>query len=135
MGVEPFLVSSALIGVLAQRLVRAICKECKEEYIPSEELMNDIGYKDNGQGAGIKFFKGKGCPKCSQSGYRGRIGIFELMPVDDALRSHITAKAPREEIKKQAEAMGIVSLKADGLRKAKDGITTVEEVLRLTQEE
>src|SRR3989339_223065 len=135
MGIEPFLVSSALIGVLAQRLVRAICKECKEEYIPSEELMNDIGYKDNGQGAGIKFFKGKGCPKCSQSGHRGRIGIFELMPVDDALRSHITAKAPREEIKKQAEAMGIVSLKADGLRKAKDGITTVEEVLRLTQEE
>ncbi len=135
MGVEPFLVSSALIGVLAQRLVRAICKECKEEYIPSQEMINDIGCKGVSESSGIKFFKGKGCPKCSHTGYKGRIGIFELMMVDDAIRSRITAKSPREEIKKQAEAIGIVSLKADGLQKAKEGITTVEEVLRLTQEE
>lgn len=107
MGVEPFLISSSLAGVLAQRLVRTICKECK----------------------------GKGCPKCMQSGYKSRIAIFELMLIDDKIRGLITAKAPKEELRKQLQSSGMLSLKDDGLQKVKEGITTVEEILRLTQEE
>ena len=132
MGVEPFLVSSALIGVLAQRLVRAICPECKQSYTPSLEVLRDVGLARE---EGIKFFQGKGCSKCLNAGYKSRIGIFELMQVDEKIRGLITAKAPREEIKKQIERSGIATLKTDGLEKAKIGMTTIEEVLRLTQEE
>ncbi len=107
MGVEPFLISSSLAGALAQRLVRIICKECK----------------------------GKGCPECMHSGYKGRIAIFELMLVDDKTRGLITAKAPREELRKQLQSSGMRTLKDDGLQKVREGITTVEEILRLTQEE
>ena len=135
MGIEPFLVSSSLIGVLAQRLVRAICRDCKEEYAPSQEVLRDIGY-DGSQGElEIKFYRGKGCAKCLQTGYKGRIGIFELMLTDEKIRNLITAKAACEEIKRQAEASGMLSLKNYGMQKTRDGITTIEEVLRLTQEE
>lgn len=136
MGVEPFLVSSSLIGVLAQRLVRAICKDCKETYIPSDEVLRDIGYSGaKEQALDIKFYRGKGCAKCLQTGYKGRVGIFELMLTDEKIRNLITAKAPCEEIKQQAEAAGMLSLKNDGMQKIRDGITTIEEVLRLMQEE
>lgn len=134
MGLEPFLISSSLAGVLAQRLVRAICKDCKEEYVPSQEVLGDIGY-DTRQGSEIKFYRGKGCPKCLNTGYKGRIGIFELMLADDKIRNLITARAPLDEIKKQAQISGMVSLKNDGIQKVKEGLTTAEEVLRVTLEE
>lgn len=134
MGVEPFLVSSSLIGVLAQRLVRAICADCKEEYAPSPEALKDIGSSGTQQSE-VKFYRGKGCPKCLATGYRGRIGMFELMLANEGIRNLITSKAPHEEIKKQAASSGMLSLKDDGLRKIREGITTAEEVLRLTQEE
>lgn len=142
MEVEPFLVSSSVVGVLAQRLVRTICSECKEKYTPTEEALRDIGLEgrekrveSRGEKAKIKFYRGKGCPKCMNTGYKGRVGIFELFIVDDKIRNLIVAKAPLEEIKRQVKASGMISLKEDGIQKIKEGLTTVEEVLRVTQEE
>jgi len=132
MGVEPFLVSSSVIGVLAQRLVRTICKDCKEEYTPTEEELRDIGLLGE---SGIKFYRGKGCAKCMNTGYKGRIGIFELMIMDEAIRKLTIAKAPHDEIRKQAVSSGMITLKQDGIQKIKSGVTTVEEMLRATQEE
>lgn len=132
MGIEPFLISSSLAGVLAQRLVRTICKECKEEYAPGDEVLKDAGKVS---GSEVKFYRGKGCHKCLNSGYKGRVAIFELMLIDDKTRGLITSKAPREELKKQTQALGMLTLKDDGLQKVKEGSTTVEEILRLTQEE
>jgi len=135
MGVEPFLVSSSVIGVLAQRLVRTICKDCKEEYVPTEEELKDIGLLDEPRTTNIKFYKGKGCAKCMNTGYKGRIGIFELMILDDSIRNLVIGKVPTEEIRKKAIASGMTTLKEEGIQKIKEGITTAEEVLRVTQEE
>ena len=132
MGVEPFLIPSSVIGVLAQRLVRTICKGCREEYTPTQEELEDIGLMKE---LGVKFYRGKGCPKCMNTGYKGRIGIFELMIMDENIRKLTIAKASHEEVKKQAVASGMITLKQDGIKKIKEGITTVEEMLRVTQEE
>ncbi len=131
-GVEPYLVSSSVIGILAQRLVRTICSDCKEEYTPSKEGLRDIGLNEKDK---IDFYRGKGCPECMNTGYKGRIGIFELMLMDDKIRNLTIAKAPLEDIKKQAQFSGMISLKEDGIGKIREGLTTVEEVLRVTQEE
>lgn len=132
MGTEPFLVSASVIAVLAQRLIRTICADCKEEYMPLPEALKDMGLSG---GAKEIFCRGKGCPKCLDTGYKGRIGIFELMTIDDSLRSLITAKTPLEEVRKKVRASGMRSLKEDGIDKIKQGLTTVEEVLRVTREE
>jgi len=131
MGVEPYLVSSSVIGVLAQRLVRTVCPACKEAYTPTPEELEDIGLKGAGK---LKFYKGKGCPKCMNTGYKGRIGIFELMILDEEIRNLTVAKHPAEEIRKKAISSGMVTLKDDGIKKIKSGLTTVEEVLRVTEE-
>lgn len=133
MQAEPYLISSALIGVLAQRLVRTICKECKEEYAPSSEALRDLGI--SAKEGTIKFYRGKGCPKCMNSGYKGRIGIFELMPIDDKLRNLIITKASLDEMRKYSRSQGMKALKEDGIEKIKQGLTTAEEVLRVTEEE
>ncbi|MFA5275380.1 MAG: type II secretion system ATPase GspE [Candidatus Omnitrophota bacterium] len=132
LGAEPFLVSSSVIGILAQRLIRTICPNCKEKYSPAKEILKDIGLSEDGK---IEFYRGKGCPKCLRSGYRGRIGIFELMIIDDETRRLTTTKAAHEEIKKQAVASGMITLRDDGIQKIREGLTTVEEVLRVIQEE
>ncbi len=132
MGSEPFLVSSGIIGILAQRLVRTICKYCREEYGPSDAELKDIGLSEKEK---VKFYRGKGCSKCMNTGYKGRIGIFELMLMGDKLRNMTVAKAPLEEIRKQAHSSGMITLKEDGIEKIREGLTTVEEVLRVTQEE
>jgi len=132
MGIEPFLISSSVIGVLAQRLVRTICKNCKEEYTPTEETLRDIGLVNESR---IKFYRGKGCPKCMNTGYKGRIGIFELMLMDEGIRKLTIAKASHDEVKNHAISSGMISLKQDGIKKVKQGLTTVEEMLRVTQEE
>ncbi|MCM8765739.1 MAG: type II secretion system ATPase GspE [Candidatus Omnitrophica bacterium] len=129
MGIEPFLISSSVIGVLAQRLVRKICADCKTEYIPSPELISVLGIKETE----IKFYKGKGCPNCKQTGYSGRIGIFELLVVNEEIRKLIVSKASADIIKQKAIALGMSTLKEDGLNKVKQGITTLEEIFRLTQ--
>ena len=137
MGIEPFLISSSVIGVLAQRLVRTICSHCKEEYKPTKEAL-----KDNLEGLDeirdtryeIRLFKGKGCKQCMNSGYKGRAGIFELLVVDDNMRSLIAAKASVEEIRKKAVEAGMVGLKSAGMELVKQGVTTVEEVLRVAED-
>ena len=136
MGVEPFLISASLAGVLAQRLVRTICQDCKEEYVPTEIALRDLGI-DSKEGASMKFFRGKGCPKCMGSGYKGRLGIFELLSLagKEVLRNLIVARAPLHELKKEAARQGMVTLRDDGIRKIREGLTTIEEVIRVTQEE
>jgi len=132
MGVEPYLVSSSVIGVLAQRLVRTICPDCKEKYKPTKEELRDIGLTGNEK---IDFYKGKGCATCMNMGYKGRIATYELMIVDDNIRNLIIAKVSADQIRKKTLELGMVALKDDGIEKVKQGITTVEEVLRVTQEE
>jgi len=130
MGIEPFLISSSILGILAQRLVRKICDKCKEEYIPSEDILKGLGI---GQKKG--FFKGKGCSVCKNTGYSGRIGIFELLIVNDKIRKLIVDKASSDVIKKTAVEAGMKTLRDDGLDKVLRGITTPEEVIKATQEE
>ena len=132
MGAEPFLIASSVIGVLAQRLVRATCKECCEEYSPSPETLSDIGVTEKGS---WKFFRGKGCKKCMNTGYRGRTSIFELLIPDDKIKNLTVSKAAVGEIRKYSRSQGMITLKENGIEKIKAGITTVEEVLRVTEEE
>ncbi len=132
MGVEPFLISSSIIGILAQRLVRKICNECKEKYLPIKEELKDIGLHEDDR---IEFYKGKGCPKCMNTGYKGRISIYELMLPDGLIHNAIVSKSPAEEIRKLARLAGMITLMEDGIEKVRAGVTTVEEVLRVTREE
>lgn len=131
MGVENFLLSSTLLGILAQRLVRVICPECKQEVRPDDKLLRSMRI-DAEELAGIRFFSGGGCEACHYTGYRGRIGIFEYIGVDEDIRREINNHSSTEQIKKIAQEKGVILLRKDGWRKVKDGITTVEEVLRVT---
>jgi len=131
MGIEPFLVSSSLIGVLAQRLVRKICSHCKEEYIPSTEILASLEFEPN---AGIKFSRGKGCRLCGNTGYKGRVGIIELLKNSPAIQELILKKASADEIKKQGGKEGMTTLRDSAMQKLLDGVTTVAEVLRVTEE-
>lgn len=125
-GVEPFLISSSVEAVLAQRLVRTVCKKC-EEKIPAPEMLKKE-YPE------MKFiYKGKGCKSCRETGFRGRIGIFELLILDEKIREMITEKASSDEIRKYAVSHGMRAMYLDGLEKVKAGITTLDEVLRVTE--
>jgi len=135
MGVEPFLVSSSVIAILAQRLVRTICPNCKVEYTPTSEELEDIGLKPKDLKGKPTFYRGKGCAKCDDTGYKGRIGIVEFMVTDDEIRNLIVSRASTDEIRKKAISSGMIAMKDDGIEKIKAGITTVEEVLRVTTEE
>jgi general secretion pathway protein E len=130
-GVEPYLVSSSLIAVLAQRLVRRICPDCKQPYQPKGQELHEIGIDEAGPDA--TFYVGAGCDKCYNTGYRGRVGIFELMLINDDIREMIYQKQSAGAIKKRALDMGMKTLRMDGARKALGGTTTVSEVLRVTQ--
>jgi general secretion pathway protein E len=133
MGIEPFLVSSSLIGVLAQRLVRTICPYCREEYRPSEtEKSYFVGFSTASAGT-FPLYRGKGCDKCNGAGYFGRTGIFEFLPVSDEIRQMISDRTDSQSIKNAAISKGMKTLRTDGFEKAAKGITTVEEVLRVTQ--
>ncbi|MBT3279363.1 MAG: type II secretion system ATPase GspE [Phycisphaerales bacterium] len=128
MGVEPFLVTSTLTSAMAQRLVRTICEDCREEYTPHrEDLPADFPYEE-----GMTLQRGKGCKKCHNTGYRGRRGIFELWTLSDATRELIMARASAEAITKQAENEGIRLLRKDGWRIVTEGVTTPEEISRVT---
>jgi type IV pilus assembly protein PilB len=134
-GVEPYLISSSLIGVLAQRLVRTICPQCKIPSPPDPELLREVGDLVNSLKESPAFFRGKGCPFCKGSGYRGRIGIFELLLVNDRIRRLISEKASMEKIREVArETAGLRSFREDGLLKVLRGITTREEVDRVAYE-
>ncbi len=131
MHVEPFLISSALIGVLAQRLVRTICTNCREQYKLSEELITTLAMQQLNEN--IVFYRGKGCRICHQTGYRGRTGIFELILVDDDLRELITKKTIPAILKETARKKGMKTLREAGWEKVVQGITTPEEILRVTE--
>jgi general secretion pathway protein E len=134
MGVEPFLASSALVGVLAQRLVRTICPHCRESCQPDPALIRDLlGSEQLPAGGG--FFRGRGCVACQQLGYLGRTGIYELLEVVDSIRRLVTANADAASIRRQALENGMQTLRQAGMRKVLAGATTIEEVLRVTQEE
>ena len=131
-GCEPYLVSSVLSGVLAQRLVRRICQACRAPDHPDPASLLALGVTD---AAGVELFHGKGCDDCRGTGYRGRIGIYELFRITEEARSLIVRKAPAGEIRRHAVAQGMVTLREDAWAKACAGLTTVEEILRVTQED
>lgn len=135
MGVEPFLVASSLIGVLAQRLVRVICPDCRQPYTASELERSYFSEAAVRNGGPFQLYKGAGCDTCGGKGYFGRTGIFELLVIEDRLRALITEKADSQSIKNAAVVNGMRTLRADGFEKALRGITTVEEVLRVTQKD
>ncbi len=131
MGCEPFLISASLEGILAQRLVRTICKECKSPYEPNEAILNQLGISPQELGD-KQFFTGSGCDVCGQSGYRGRRGLYELLNVTDPIRELITARAPSVVLKQKAVELGMNTLREDGLRNIYLGLTSIEEVLKYT---
>jgi len=133
MGIEPFLIASSVVAVLAQRLIRKICPDCKKPYQPDEEELIRLGIVPGKKRP--TFFRGAGCPACTQTGYRGRTGIHELLLVDDEIRRLIGSKADATAIKQAAVAKGMVLLKDEATDKIFQGVTTTEEVLRMTQQE
>jgi len=131
MGMEPFLLASSLEAVLAQRLVRKICPECKESYKPDENLLKSLNSSIELK-EGLELYRGKGCDECMQSGMKGRTGIFELLRITDSLRDLIATRPTTEQITKAALAEH-VNMRHDGIAKVLEGITSLEEVLRVTQ--
>lgn len=130
MGVEPFLIASSTVGVIAQRLVRKICTKCKVKYRPSVELLKEIGLDP--QRREWIFYKGEGCNNCKKSGYRGRCGIYEVMVLDEEIRKLCLQHASTDQIKRAALKAGMRTLRQDGLLKVVNGITSVEEVMQAT---
>jgi type IV pilus assembly protein PilB len=131
MGLEPYLIAASLEGVLAQRLLRKVCKTCRTAYEPDQQMLNMLQV-DPFAIADKRFYYGKGCPECNRTGYRGRQGLFELIRVNDSMRELITEKAPTLVIKQKAIENGMRPLREDGLRCIFDGLTTIEEVLKYT---
>jgi type IV pilus assembly protein PilB len=146
MGAEPFLLVSSLTTVIAQRVLRRICEDCKEEFNPDKEMEDDIKevlgemyqsaiekQKNETKGKGLTLWKGKGCESCGGTGYRKRIGIFEVMPITDEIAKLIVEKSAASQIENLAREQGMLTMKQDGYLKALEGITTIEEVLRVAE--
>jgi len=132
-GVEPFVAGSALIGVVAQRLVRRLCMSCRRQYTPEPDVLRALNMSES-DAASLPFYKAAGCDQCNQTGYRGRIGLYEVMRVTDKLRRLIASRAGEEALRDAALAGGMVSLGEDGLAKVKSGQTTADELLRVVTE-
>jgi general secretion pathway protein E len=130
MGVEPFLLASSLIGVGAQRLVRCLCTTCRRPHVPDPASLRALGFMP----ATGKFFAAHGCAACNRSGYRGRTGIYELLTVDDDLRRLIHDRASEQKLRDHVIARGMRSLREDGMRWASQGVTTIEEIVRVTRD-
>jgi type IV pilus assembly protein PilB len=134
MGVEPFLISSSVILVLAQRLARKICSECREQIKVHPQLLIDLGVPPD-EAKSFPVYKGKGCPICSNTGYKGRLGLYEVMPMKEEIKELILGRASASEIKKEALRLGMKTLRQSGIHKVKEGLSTIEEVLRTTMED
>jgi type IV pilus assembly protein PilB len=131
MGVEPFLISSTLQGILAQRLVRTSCKKCRIAYEPTEAILSELALtKEDTQDR--PFYYGKGCMECNETGYKGRKGLFELLVMSEPIRELINMRAPAGVLRARALELGMRTLRQDGIRSILDGETTVEEVLKYT---
>lgn len=140
LGAEPFLISTVLNGVLAQRIVRKICETCREKYIPDitvqsniRDTLGDLLPQKYVQGAQIEIFKGKGCDQCGGTGYLGRLGIYELTTISPTLNKMIIKQVTSNEIERQSRQEGMILMKQDGYLKALDGLTTIEETLRVSE--
>jgi type IV pilus assembly protein PilB len=131
MGIEPFLITATLEAVVAQRLVRTICPDCRQSYVPEEDELAELGPEAEPL-RGLSFHYGKGCERCFHTGYRGRMGIFEILLLDDELRRAILARASTQELRRIALAAGMRPLRAAGVAAIAAGRTTLEEVLRET---
>ena len=131
MGVEPFLISSTMLAVLAQRLIRKICTKCRTPFEPTESQLSQLNLSPHDMGDKV-FYYGRGCPVCNDTGYKGRKGIYELLVVSDAIRNLINERAPTVVLRQKAIELGMVTLRDDGLRNIYDGESTVEEVLKYT---
>jgi len=131
MGVEPFLISSTLLSVLAQRLVRMICKKCRTPFEPTENQLSLLNLSPHDIGDKV-FYYGRGCANCNDTGYKGRKGIFELLVISDPIRALINERAPTVVVRQKAVELGMVTLREDGMRSIFDGETTIEEVLKYT---
>jgi type IV pilus assembly protein PilB len=131
MGIEPFLISSTVIGVLAQRLIRRCCNNCKEAYIPDDKELRMLGTSRE-EIENKPFYRGHGCEICNGSGYKGRVGIFELLDISETLQTMINKKMPTQDIKRQAIEEGMVTLRRDGINQVLTGVTTAAEVLQYT---
>jgi len=131
MGVEPFLISSTLMAVLAQRLVRTVCKKCRTPFEPTESQLSLLNLSPHDMGDKV-FYYGRGCAVCNDTGYKGRKGIFELMHISEALRLLINERAPTVVLRQKAVELGMVTLREDGLRSIFDGDTTIEEIVKYT---
>jgi general secretion pathway protein E len=137
MGVEPFLVSSSLMAVMAQRLVRRVCKECREQYMPTDEEIAKLGMSRDRYRAlgGDMAYRARGCPACNKVGYRGRSGIYELLIMDDDIRQLTLKNVDSGTVKKKAMEKGMLTLLDDGALKVASGETTIAEILSVTQED
>jgi len=134
LGIEPYMVSGTVRAVIAQRLVRKICSNCKVSYIPENSVLDASGLNQNSETV-YTFYKGNGCSACNDTGFSGRIGIYELLIVDEKIGDCIAAGGSAQDLREQAIKNNMISLKLDGLEKVKQGITTIEEVLRVTEQE
>ena len=128
MGIEPYLLSSAMIGVVAQRLVRVICPECKTSSLAPPEILKRYGWSKSDS---IRLYRGRGCSECYDSGYRGRKGIYEALQVDSDLQQLIITNPSRDELDAYIEKQNIKTLFSDGLDRVREGVTTIEEVTRV----
>jgi type IV pilus assembly protein PilB len=131
MGIEPFLISSAIILILAQRLIRKVCMECREAIKVHPQLLIDVGVPPD-EVKSFPVYKGKGCSLCNNTGYKGRVGLYEVMPMKEELKELVLSRASTSEIKKEAIRLGMKTLRQSGIAKIKEGVTTIEEVLRST---
>jgi type IV pilus assembly protein PilB len=131
MGIEPFLISSTMVAVLGQRLVRTICKNCRTPFEPTEGQLNMLNLSPHDLGDKV-FYYGRGCSNCNDTGYKGRKGIFELLVINDAIRGLINERAPTVVLRQKAVELGMVTLREDGLRSIFEGETTIEEIVKYT---
>ena len=131
MGIEPFLVATSVNLIQAQRLIRRICKDCKKEHPTPVEALVEIGFTPD-ESQTIKTYKGNGCPTCNETGYKGRIGLYEVMEITEEIRELILIGASAIELLKKATDDGMITLRESGLQKIRAGVTTIEEVLRET---
>jgi len=134
LGLEPFLIASTMLGALAQRLVRRICPDCAEAYQVDAADLQNLGFPVTGEGS-LTLKKGKGCPQCRNTGFRGRCGIFEIFPLSEQLKKLVTAGATSSELRQVAFREGMTTLQEDAWQKVKQGVTTVEEAVRVTGSE
>ncbi|HEY1438229.1 MAG TPA: type II secretion system ATPase GspE [Casimicrobiaceae bacterium] len=134
MGVEDYLLTSTVIGILAQRLVRTLCPACKETYTALPEVVDELGLRKFSTKSDVTLYHAKGCKECGQTGFIGRVSIMEMLPMSDHLRTQVMRHATSNELRAEAIKEGMVTMYEDGMRKAMNGVTTFEEVLRVTRE-